>query len=360
MTDTPPRDEEIREARVVSKHLDPGYSAEFDGVSDDPNGKTTSDQTATQSGQESSLKLLGGDVHRDLYKVPARTKLMQRAATFSHLTRPSASATDELNASDQQFPGGFRRQFLLRQNRRFHSVTAPVTDNFVSFLDLYGSFAGEDLAESDDDLDDESALQSEDDAEAGQHGRPSETRPLLGRRKSSRRAPKEGDAGDWKTFFTLLKAFVGTGIMFLPKAFKNGGILFSAITLVTVSLMSSLCFHLLLQCRKRYGGGYGELAEAIGGPRLRSLILASITISQIGFVTSGIIFTAENMYSFVDAVSPPNSHPLSSNALIALQLVVLIPLAFIRNISKLGPVALLADVCILIGLTVSNSIPFLA
>jgi proton-coupled amino acid transporter len=43
--------------------------------------------------------------------------------------------------------------------------------------------------------------------------------------------------------------------------------------------------------------------------------------------------------------------PLSTNALIAIQLAVLIPLAMIRNISKLGPAALLADVCILVGLT---------
>jgi len=42
--------------------------------------------------------------------------------------------------------------------------------------------------------------------------------------------------------------------------------------------------------------------------------------------------------------------PVSVRALIAMQLVVLVPLSFIRNISKLGPVALLADVFILIGL----------
>jgi solute carrier family 36 (proton-coupled amino acid transporter) len=127
---------------------------------------------------------------------------------------------------------------------------------------------------------------------------PNEARPLLGRRKSSRRAKKPGDASTTKSFFTLLKAFIGTGIMFLPKAFNNGGILFSSITLVVVSLLSCICFHLLLQCRKRYGGGYGDLGEAIGGQKLRSLILASIVISQIGFVCAGIVFTAENLLSF--------------------------------------------------------------
>jgi proton-coupled amino acid transporter len=349
MTDTPTSEQERREAEVVSRHLPLGYSAEPDVVLDDRGNPAASAPDILQSGQESSLKLLGGDIHRDLYKINARAKLHQRAATFSHLSprRPDLATPDsEITAAEQRAPGGFRRQFFVRQQSRFHSVTTPVTKNFVEFLDLYGSFAGEDLAESDD----ESAIESSDDEESRGADGPGETRPLLGRRNSSRRAKKPGDASTTKSFFTLLKAFIGTGIMFLPKAFNNGGIMFSSITLVTVSLVSCICFHLLLQCRKQYGGGYGDLGEAIGGPKLRSLILTSITISQIGFVCAGIVFTAENLLSFVLAVSN-GSTPLSTNALIGIQLVVLIPLALIRNISKLGPAALLADVCILVGLT---------
>jgi proton-coupled amino acid transporter len=163
------------------------------------------------------------------------------------------------------------------------------------------------------------------------------------------KAAKPGDANMTRAFFLLLKSFIGTGVLFLPKAFKNGGLLFSSITLVVVSLISCLAFHLLLQCRARYGGGYGDIAEAIGGKRMRSITLASIALSQVGFVCAGIIFAGENLYSFLQAVLPGSS-PLSVTALIALQLVVLVPLAFIRNISKLGGVALLADVFILLGL----------
>ena len=82
---------------------------------------------------------------------------------------------------------------------------------------------------------------------------------------------------------------------------------------------------------------------------MRPIVLASISLSQLGFVCAGIIFTAENMYSFLEAVLKGSS-PLSIKALIGIQLIILIPLAFIRNISKLGGAALLADVCILLGL----------
>lgn len=351
MTDTPSSQNERRqaEADIVSRHLPSGYTAEPDAVSTAPNNASASAPNLPSSAEEpqDSLTLQGGDIHREIFKIGARARLPARAATFANpnLRRSSTFGPyrNDITPSDQLAPGGFRRQFLQRQQRRFNSVTGPVTRNFVSFLDLYGSFAGEDLAESED----ESALDSADEEAESQAG---ETRPLLGRRKSSRRAEKLGEATTLKSFFTLLKAFIGTGIMFLPKAFRNGGILFSSITLVAVSLISCLCFHLLLLCRQRYGGGYGELGAAIGGPKLRALILGSITISQIGFVCAGIIFTAENLASFLDAVTSSPTAPLSGKALIAIQLVVLIPLALIRNISKLGPAALLADVFILFGL----------
>nr|OQO17291.1 hypothetical protein B0A51_15718 [Rachicladosporium sp. CCFEE 5018] len=119
-----------------------------------------------------------------------------------------------------------------------------------------------------------------------------------------------------------------------------------------VSIITSVCFHLLLETRKRYGGGgYGELGEIVVGPRFRSLVLASVGLSQLGFVCAGMIFTAENLYSFLRAVTHRRNLPLDIPGLIAIQLVVLVPLGLIRNISKLGGAALLADLFIMIGLT---------
>ena len=342
--DAPVTGQEQRQADVVTKHLPDGYSAGIDALSEGPANVRESAQDPgsprASNEPESSLMLQGGDIHRDLYKIDAKARAHKRAATFHAPLNKKLSATNnELSAAEQQAPGGFRRQYVQRKKgklSRFNPANVPVAKNFVEFLDLYGSFAGEELAESDD----ESSVVSDEE--------PTETRPLLGRRKSSR-VVRRGDASTTKTFFTLLKAFVGTGIMFLPKAFKNGGILFSSITLVTVSIVTTLAFHLLLQCRKRYGGGYGELGASIGGPKLRTLILGSVTLSQLGFVCAGTIFVAENLYAVLEAVVHGPT-PLSSNALIAIQLVVLIPLALIRNISKLGLAALLADVCIMLGL----------
>jgi proton-coupled amino acid transporter len=352
MTDTPQTTAGAnpKEARVLEQHLDPGYafSAEFDAQTPNTDDVPGSSSNSVRQAPESSLQLQGGDIHRDLYKLAGqgkRAKMHQRAATFSHTHEFAPSSEpefdhDDLPIQDQLAPGGMRRQFLQRQSKRVSYISEPVTRNFISFLELYGNFAGEDLEETDD----EDAIEEEEDQ--------GERRPLLGRRQSSKRMRERGDASQTKTFFTLLKAFIGTGIMFLPKAFKNGGMLFSAITMIIVSAVTALCFELLLSCRKSYGGaGYGDLGRSISGPKMRALILVSITLSQIGFVCAGLIFTADNLASFFDAVSKGKGEPLSTNALIGIQLIVLIPMSFIRNISKLGPAALLADVFILIGLT---------
>ena len=333
-----------RDAQIISEHLPSGYGySTFDGSSNGQGGPGGSPEEE----HESSLNLQGGDIHRDLFKINRQPPpLHKRAATFSHLKPQSGrrGSGDALTASEHLAPGAFRRQFVQRKyNSSFDIGQIPVTRNFVEFLDLYGSFAGEDLAESDDE-----AVDSDTDEEEAE--RPTESRPLLARRRSSKRVAKQGDAGMVKSFFTLLKAFVGTGIMFLPKAFNNGGILFSSMVLIGVAVVSMLSFHLLLQCRTQYGGGYGDLGKEIMGTKMRSLILASITISQLGFVCAGIVFVAENLYAFLDAVVKGPA-PLPLQALIALQLVVLIPLSVIRNISKLGPAALLADAFILIGLS---------
>ncbi|KAH6842222.1 transmembrane amino acid transporter protein-domain-containing protein [Chaetomium sp. MPI-CAGE-AT-0009] len=347
-------------AQVVAEHLPSGYTAEFHSASGSTDGATPAsasgsglDVAATPE-EESSLTLQGGDIHRDLFKLPSATRapMHRRTATF-HSPRDLHPDDDAppLTVGDQLAPGGFRRAFLhQRHGNDFMAARMPITRNFVEFLDLYGSFAGEDLV----DTDEEAVTEEEEEQEEGGEERDEETagerRPLLRQRISSARAPRSANAGTVKTFFTLLKAFVGTGIMFLPKAFRNGGILFSTVAMLLVSAVTMVAFHLLLQCKLHYGGGYGDIGHAIAGPRMRTLILFSIALSQLGFVCAGIVFVAENLMTFFDAVTN-GQNPFTSAGLITLQLVILVPLAWIRNISKLGPVALLADACILVGVS---------
>lgn len=353
MSESPAPSQTSRQQEVIAEHLPPGYGLGFDGAAGSST-QTSDTASASKSSlnlaatpEESSLKLQGGDIHRHLFKISAKGgQELHRSKTFSHPSRDTSEediVPENVPPIDEMMrPQGFRRQYIMQRYRRLSHAAPAITRDFVEFLDLYGSFAGEDLADSD-----EEAVEEEEEEEEGGVVQ-TEATPLLSRRKSARRERK-GDAGTVKTFFTTLKAFIGTGIMFLPKAFKNGGILFSSITMVLVAAVSMLAFHLLLQCRAKYGGSYGDLGREIAGPKMRTLILASVTLSQICFVCAGLVFVADNWASFFRAVVSSGAVP-GTKALIAIQAVLIIPLSFIRNISKLGPAALLADVFIMLGI----------
>lgn len=164
----------------------------------------------------------------------------------------------------------------------------------------------------------------------------------------------------------LLKGFVGTGVLFLGKAFFNGGILFSTIVMLGIAGISLWSFLLLVKTRLVMPGGFGEIGGALYGNYMRTIILTSIALSQIGFVagegqTSGLwvygltqkalaytIFVAENMQAFVLAVSNCRQY-IEIKYLIAAQLVIFLPLSMIRNLAALSSTALIADAFILVG-----------
>ena len=59
--------------------------------------------------------------------------------------------------------------------------------------------------------------------------------------------------GTWQTFLTLLKSFVCTSVLYMPKAFVNGGWLMTSIMLSLSACMTIFCGLLLLEVRKKTG-----------------------------------------------------------------------------------------------------------
>ncbi|KAF0708729.1 hypothetical protein AaE_013110 [Aphanomyces astaci] len=155
----------------------------------------------------------------------------------------------------------------------------------------------------------------------------SELTPLTAAKREA--LSKETTMG--QAFLALLKAFVGTGILFLPQGFKSGGIVFSPIILSIVEF-DALCdvSHI------------GEVAYGKWGSRM---VQISIVLMQFGFCCSYIIFVAQNMNQVL-AYFGAN---VSVGALIVLQTVVYIPLSWIRYISYFSISNLIADVFILYG-----------
>ncbi|KAH9944868.1 transmembrane amino acid transporter protein-domain-containing protein [Amylocystis lapponica] len=320
----------------------------------------------------------GADVTHSIYKWQAdrrRAAARPRSASFAgSTTLASHPAFDHLRE-----PGGFRRNYVLWQGVQHDTEPPPVTRNFIEFLFFFGHFAGEDLeeieeADEDTEEDEEARIETPSFLEAQLPGtglprvsleipsdtvlqKASERSPLLprsphSRSRSRRRASSIGPHGDatvTQAILMLLKSFVGTGILFLGKAFFNGGILFSSAVLTFIALISLYSFLLLVRTKFVVSGSFGDIGGALYGPWMRYMILGSIVVSQLGFVSAYIIFVSENLQAFVLAITNC-AKLLGIQYFIMLQMLIFVPLALIRNLARLSTTALVADVFILAGL----------
>ena len=319
----------------------------------------------------SSLRLQGGDMTRPIYRwaenaeAPGRGK-RSKSWHIPHIEPEEA----ELNANAIKQPGGFRRDYLRRQapeqysgRRRepnglesqdgFPRTGQPmkmITNSFLEFLTIYGHFAGEDLQEDDDDeyFPHEPYVNGIEDGDG--ESEPGERSALLtpgtpGMRKSKIKAENTPTGAA----LLLLKSFIGTGVLFLPKAYLNGGMMFSNVILLGVAALSYYCFILLVNTRLKVEGSFGDIGGILYGRWMRVLILTSVALSQIGFVSAYIVFTAESMQAFVLAVSKCRTW-IDIKFMVLMQLVIFLPLSLIRDISKLGLTSFIAEVFIAAGL----------
>ncbi|KAI4160517.1 MAG: hypothetical protein L6R39_000223 [Caloplaca ligustica] len=342
----------------------------------------------------SSLQLQGGDVTREVYRWTEGVGSSrhggprgQRSRSF-HAPRPEPES-ETLDIASIKVPGGFRRNYMRRRapepsesgnhrsNRGIRRDVAAgqatqagfFTNNFIEFLTLYGHFAGEELEEikeeeeedeeESDDYPTSDAYEGgdyfDDAPEGGGDAQYGEGNALLtpatpGRRKrrGSSKAPAGRNSPSGAAMM-LLKSFVGTGVLFLPKAYLNGGMLFSNAVLLFVAALSYYCFILLVNTRLKVEASFGDMGGILYGKWLRFLILTSVALSQIGFVAAYIVFTSQNLQAFILAVSNCRTW-IDIKFMVLMQLILFLPLSLIRDISALSLTAYIADAFIFLGL----------
>ncbi len=366
-----------------------------------------SKSSSALDGEFNSLSLQGGDTTRDLYKIYAsRERLENSNSSINNNGSSSTIGSDEFSSNNNQkkkkkrsrshsfsnlendvrrdsissirVPGGFRRSFLIQkainngqlplqtnlnpiinnqdnQNDN-EGLKLPLflTRNFVEFLSVYGHFAGEELEDDEDDdkNDIENQLQSNFENVIEDEETPLLSSSTSNPNNNTKNIKKKGTISSVKACFLLLKSFVGTGVLFLPKAYSNGGLIFCTILLIFFAILNYWCFLLLLDSKKKVKvSSFGDLGNKLYGNYMRLIILFSIVLSQIGFSSAYIIFTSENLKSFFDNFDHNLfNHNFTISELIFLQILIFLPLSMIRNIGKLSFTSFLANFMILIGL----------
>jgi len=78
---------------------------------------------------------------------------------------------------------------------------------------------------------------------------------------------------------SLMKGFVCTGILYLPKAFYNGGWGFSTIAMFLSFMLTYWCCMRLMDIRIKFGGSYSELGYRAMGNTGKILVDISLIVS---------------------------------------------------------------------------------
>ncbi|XP_057586648.1 proton-coupled amino acid transporter 2 isoform X2 [Hippopotamus amphibius kiboko] len=185
----------------------------------------------------------------------------------------------------------------------------------------------------------------------------------------------------FQTLVHLLKSNIGTGILGLPLAMKNAGILMGPLSLLAMGIISCHCMHILVRCAQHfcrrlnkpfmdYGDTVMHGLEAIPNAWLRNhghwgrhFVSFFLIVTQMGFCCVYIVFLADNLKQVVEAVNSTttNCHynetvvltpTMDSRLYMVSFLPFLVLIVLIRNLRVLTIFSLLANITMLVSLVI--------
>jgi len=166
------------------------------------------------------------------------------------------------------------------------------------------------------------------------------------------------------TIIHMLKGNLGTGILAMPDAIKNSGLLVGNIGLVFMATICIHCMHLLVNtsqvlCRRTNLPflTYSDVAETCfatsSSPRLRAfaptarlIIDVFLCITQLGFCCVYFVFISQNF----EQIFNHYWGEINYHIYMAIILIPMLLLASIRNLKYLSPISMLANILQFIGL----------
>lgn len=141
----------------------------------------------------------------------------------------------------------------------------------------------------------------------------------------------------------LVNVIVGVGILGLPFAFTQVGILGALLLLIAVALGTVSSFRLLLESSSLVGEyGYPEIAAATMGRVARILTSVVIILDSFGSLSAFLVIVADSTNQFVKQYVPsagltePFSYLLHKSVLLSFSLILIIPLSLLKDMSALS------------------------
>lgn len=174
---------------------------------------------------------------------------------------------------------------------------------------------------------------------------------------------KKNSNSDFGALAHLLKSSLGTGILAMPNAIKNGGVIFGGIGTIIIGLICAHCVHILVRsshilCKrtKTPQMTYAETAEAafLCGPKTvrpfanfsRMFVNAALCATYIGGACVYVVFVSTSIKQLVDFHT-------GMTIPIRLYILTLIPavllLGQVRNLKFMVPFSIVANLSMMTG-----------
>lgn len=168
------------------------------------------------------------------------------------------------------------------------------------------------------------------------------------------------------TIVHMLKGNIGTGILAMPDAIKNSGMIVGNIGLVAMAVVCIHCMHMLVRCAhelcSRLGLpflSYADVAENAFatsnnrtlkalGPHAKLLINVFLVITQLGFCCVYFVFVAQNLQQVFEL----SWGLVDYHIYMAVILPFLLALISIRDLKYLSPVSSFANFLQFVGLSI--------
>ncbi|XP_066889514.1 proton-coupled amino acid transporter 2-like [Kogia breviceps] len=185
----------------------------------------------------------------------------------------------------------------------------------------------------------------------------------------------------FQTLVHLVKGNIGTGVLGLPLAMKNAGILMGPLSLLAMGIISCHCMHILVRCAQRfchrlnkpfmdYGDTVMHGLEASPSTWLqnhahwgRRIVSFFLIVTQMGFCCVYIVFLADNLKQVAEAVNSTTNNCHYNRTVILtptvdsrLYMLTFLPflalIVLIRNLRVLTIFSLLANITMLVSLVI--------
>ena len=162
-------------------------------------------------------------------------------------------------------------------------------------------------------------------------------------------SPTSG-ASNLSTVLVILKSTIGGTLIIIPGAFSKTGLLLAPLVLLFIGGVEIYCMVLLVKCVRSLGhGSYGEIARVSMGAFGTWAVDLSILLSQTGFVCAEMLYVAKNC-SRAWAALGLRSPLVSETSILILQLLVVIPMSWVRKLQYFQISNIIANVTVLLAL----------